>query len=156
MGYIKNFFLELKAWRIVNKVYKENKADFDKVGLKKDYFGKLYKVINRDVLIELGSDEDQIYLRKELSEIWAVMVKLNLADILAYELKPLEDERQIDETHIEYEHGYLITLTPAWNLDRQYVTFWSIIFVTLFFATLIGGMIYSSIHWIVPWIQALI
>lgn len=148
--------MELKAWHIVRKEYRKNKALFDSVGLKKDWFGRFYRVINRDPEISLGSDEDQIYLHNETSKIWAVMVKLNLADILAYELKPLEDERQIDETHIEYEHGYLITLTPAWNLDRQYVTFWSIIFVTLFFATLIGGMIYSSIHWIVPWIQALI
>ena len=148
--------MELKAWHIVRKEYRKNKALFDSVGLKKDWFGRFYRVINRDPEISLGSDEDQIYLHNETSKIWAVMVKLNLADILAYELKPLEDERQIDETHIEYEHGYLITLTPAWNLDRQYVTFWSIIFVTLFFAVLIGGMIYSSIHWIVPWIQALI
>lgn len=154
--WLRNFFLELKAWHIVRKEYRKNKALFDSVGLKKDWFGRFYRVINRDPEISLGSDEDQIYLHNETSKIWAVMVKLNLADILAYELKPLEDERQIDETHIEYEHGYLITLTPAWNLDRQYVTFWSIIFVTLFFAVLIGGMIYSSIHWIVPWIQALI
>lgn len=155
MGYFKNFFNELKAWRIINKVYKNNKSDFNTIGLKKDYFGKLYKVINRDVLIELGSDEDQIYLRKELAEIWSVLVKLNLVDILAYELKPLEEERQIDETHIEYEHGYLVTFTPAWNLDRQYVTFRSVIFVTLFFTALIGGLVYSVIHWLIPYIQTI-
>lgn len=153
--WIKNFFNELKAWRIINKVYKNNKLDFNAIGLKKDYFGKLYKVINRDVLIELGSDEDQIYLRKELSEIWAVLVKLNLVDILAYELKPLEEVTKIDDTHEEYEHGYLITLTPAWNLDRQYVTFWSVIFVTLFFTALIGGLVYSIIHWFIPYIQTI-
>ena len=154
--FLKNFFNELKAWFIVRREYKNNKILFESIGLKSNWFGKLYKVINRDPSIELSSGEDEVYLRKELSEISAVLIKCNIYDILAYELKPLEDERQIDETHIEYEHGYLITLTPAWNLDRQYVTFWSIIFVTLFFATLIGGMIYSSIHWIVPWIQALI
>ena len=155
MGYFKNFFNELKAWRIINKIYKNNKSDFNAIGLKKDYFGKLYKVINRDVLIELGSDEDQIYLRKELSEIWAVLVKLNLVDILAYELKPLEEVTKIDDTHEEYEHGYLITFTPAWNLDRQYVTFWSVIFVTLFFTALIGGLVYSVIHWLIPYIQTI-
>lgn len=155
MGYFKNFFNELKAWRIINKVYKNNKLDFNAIGLKKDYFGKLYKVINRDVLIELGSDEDQIYLRKELSEIWAVLVKLNLVDILAYELKPLEEVTKIDDKHEEYEHGYLVTFTPAWNLDRQYVTFRSIIFVTLFFTALIGGLVYSVIHWLIPYIQTI-
>lgn len=155
MGYFKNFFNELKAWRIINKVYKNNKLDFNAIGLKKDYFGKLYKVINRDVLIELGSDEDQIYLRKELSEIWSVLVKLNLVDILAYELKPLDEVTKIDDTHEEYEHGYLVTFTPAWNLDRQYVTFWSVIFVTLFFIALIGGLVYSIIHWLIPYIQTI-
>lgn len=153
--WVVNFVNELKAWRIINKVYKNNKSDFNAIGLKKDYFGKLYKVINRDVLIELGSDEDQIYLRKELSEIWAVLVKLNLVDILAYELKPLEEVTKIDDTHEEYEHGYLITFTPAWNLDRQYVTFWSVISVTLFFAALIGGLVYSIIHWLIPYIQTI-
>ena len=153
--WLRNFFLELKAWHIVRKEYRKNKALFDSVGLKKDWFGKLYKVINRDPSIELSSGEDEVYLRKELSEISAVLIKCNIYDILAYELKPLEDERQIDETHIEYEHGYLITLTPAWNLDRQYVTFWSIAFVILFFAALIGGLVYSTIHWLIPWIQTL-
>lgn len=154
--WIVNFVNELKAWHIVRREYKKNKTLFESIGLKSDWGGKLYKVINRDPSITLGTGEDEVYLRKELSEISAVLIKCNIYDILAYELKPLEEERQIDATHIEYEHGYLITLTPAWNLDRQYVTFWSIIFVTLFFAALIGGLVYSSIHWIIPWIQTLI
>lgn len=153
--WIKNFFNELKAWRIINKVYKNNKLDFNAIGLKKDYFGKLYKVINRDVLIELGSDEDQIYLRKELSEIWAVLVKLNLVDILAYELKPLEEVTKIDDTHEEYEHGYLITLTPAWNLNKQYVTLKSLFFVIVGFVALIGGIVWSVIKYLIPYIQTI-
>ena len=154
--FLKNFFNELKAWRIVRREYRKNKNLFESIGLKSDWGGKLYKVINRDPDIKLGSGEDEVYLRKELSEISAVLIRCNIYDILAYELKPLEEERQIDETHVEYEHGYLITLTPAWNLNRQYVTFWSIVFVTLFFAALIGGLVYSSIHWLIPWIQTLI
>ena len=153
--WIVNFVNELKAWRIINKVYKNNKLDFNAIGLKKDYFGKLYKVINRDVLIELGSDEDQIYLRKELSEIWAVLVKLNLVDILAYELKPLEEVTKIDDTHEEYEHGYLITLTPAWNLDRQYVTLKSLFFVIIGFIALIGGIVWSIVKYLIPYIQTI-
>ena len=155
MGYIKNFFNELKAWRIVKRVYKRNKLDFDAVNLKSDWGGKLYRVINRDVSIDLGSGEDEVYLRKELAEIWQVLVKHNIADILAYELKPLEEERQIDETHVEYEHGYLITLTPAWNLDKQYVTFKSVIFMTIFFGCLIGVAAYGVIKYLIPYIQTL-
>lgn len=154
--FLKNFFNELKAWRIVRKVYKNNINDFNKIGLKSDWGGKLYRVINRDPLIELGSGEDEVYLRKELAEISQVLIKHNIVDILAYELKPLEEERYINEREIEYEHGYLVTFTPAWNLDRQYVTVKSVIGVTIFFAALIFGLVYSTIHWIIPYIQTLL
>ena len=128
---------------------------FDAIGLKRAWGGTLYKVINRDPVIELGSGEDEVYLRKELSEITAALAKAGILDILAYELKPLEEETQINEREIEYEHGYLVTLTPAWNMDRQYVTFWSVIFVTLFFAALIGGAAYGIIKYLIPFIQSL-
>lgn len=155
MGYIKNFFNELKAWRIVNKVYKKNKADFDKIGLKKDWFGRLYCVINRDTDIALGDEMDEALLHKELAEIWSVLVKLNLVDILAYELKPLEEVTKIDDTHEEYEHGYLITFTPAWNLDKQYVTLKSLFFVIVGFVALIGGLVWSIIKYLIPYIQTI-
>jgi hypothetical protein len=154
--FLKNFFNELKAWRIVRREYKKNRSLFESVGLKSDWFGKLYKVINREPEIVLGSDEDEVYLRKDLSEISSVLIKCNIYDILAYELKPLEEVTKIDDTHEEFEHGYLITLTPAWNLDRQYVTFWSVIWVTILFAGLITGLVYSTIHWLIPYIQTLI
>ena len=153
--WIKNFFNELKAWRIVNKVYKKNKADFDKIGLKKDWFGRLYCVINRDTDIALGDEMDEALLHKELAEIWSVLVKLNLVDILAYELKPLEEVTKIDDTHEEYEHGYLITLTPAWNLNKQYVTLKSLFFVIVGFVALIGGLVWSIIKYLIPYIQTI-
>lgn len=155
MGYIKNFFLELKAWKIVRRVVKKNKKDFDKIGLKMDWGGKLYKVINRDPLIELGTAEDEVYLRKELSEIWSVLVKHNIVDILAYELTPLEDERQINDKQIEYEHGYLVTFTPAWKLDKQYVTFWSVIIMSLLTLGLLTGIVWSVFKYLIPYLQTL-
>ena len=154
--WIINFVNELKAWRIVRKEYKKNRQLFDSVGLKSDWFGKLYRVINRDPDIELGSGEDEVYLRKELAEMWQVLVNLNIVDILAYELKPLEEEREIGDGKVEYEHGYLVTLTPAWRLDKQYVTVKSVIGVTLFFIALIGGLVYSTITWIIPYIQTVL
>ena len=153
--WIKNFFNELKAWRIVRKEYKNNKRLFDAVGVKSDWGGRLYKVINRDPNIELGSGEDEVYLRKELGEITNLMVQTKIIDILAYELKPLEEVTQISENEEEYEHGYLVTLTPAWNLDKQYVTFWSILNVLVGFALVIAGLVYATFHWIIPFIQNL-
>ena len=153
--YLKNFFNELKAWRIVRKEYKKNKRLFDAVGVKSDWGGRLYKVINRDPNIELGSGEDEVYLRKELGEITNLMVQTKIIDILASELKPLVEVTQISENEEEYEHGYLVTLTPAWNLDKQYVTFWSILNVLIGFALVIAGLVYATFHWIIPFIQNL-
>ena len=155
MGYIKNFFNELKAWRIVRREYHKNRADFEKVGLKSSWFGKLYRVINRDPDVVLGDEMDEALLHKELAEIWAMLVKHNLADILAYELKPLEGVTQIDETHEEYEHGYLVVLTPAWSLDRQYVTVKSVIFMTLFFGGLIAAATWATFKYLIPFLQTL-
>lgn len=155
MGYIKNFFNELKAWRIVRREYRKNRADFEKVGLKSDWFGKLYRVINRETDIVLGDEMDEALLHKELAEIWAMLVKHNIVDILAYELKPLEDERQISDNQIEYEHGYLVIFTPAWNLDRQYVTTKSVFFMSLLCIGLIAGIAYSVINYLIPFIQSL-
>lgn len=144
--WIKNFVNECRAWHIVRKVYRQNKSDFDAIGIKSDWFGKLYKVINRDTEIELGSGEDEIYLRKELSEITQLLIKHNIVDILAYELKPLENETMIDDNTIEYEHAYLVVFTPAWKLDRQYVTFKSVlaIIIVLFLAVVFGISIITS------------
>ena len=153
---LKKFFLELKARRIVRREYKKNKVLFDSIGLKRSWGGTLYKVINRDVSIELGSGEDEVYLRKELAEITAVLAKCGVLDILAYELKPLEEVTPLGDGKEEFEHGYLVTLTPAWYLDKQYVTFKSVIFVTLFFAAVIAALVFTSVHWLIPWIQTLL
>lgn len=155
MGYFKNFFNELKAWQIVRREYKKNKSDFERVGLKSDWFGKLYRVINRDTDIVLGDEMDEALLHKELAEIWAMLVKHNIVDILAYELKPLDDERQISDNQVEYEHGYLVIFTPAWNLDKQYVTTKSVFFMSLLGIGLIVGITYSVISYLIPFIQSL-
>lgn len=153
--WIKNFFNELKAWIIVRREYRNNQLLFESIGLKKDWGGRLYKVINRDPEIELGSGEDEVFLRKELAEVTNVLVRTNVIDILAYELKPLEDVTPIGDGKEEYEHGYLITLTPAWNLNKQYVTLKSLFFVTVGFIALIGGIIWGVMKYLIPYIQTI-
>jgi hypothetical protein len=153
--FLKNFFNELKAWTIVRREYRNNQLLFESIGLKKDWGGRLYKVINRDPEIELGSGEDEVFLRKELAEVTNVLVRTNVIDILAYELKPLEDVTPIGDGKEEYEHGYLITLTPAWNLNKQYVTLKSLFFVTVGFIALIGGIVWGVIKYLIPYIQTI-
>ena len=139
--WIKNFINECKVWREIRKVYKNNKEDFLKVGLKIDWFGHIYKVINRDVSIPLGTNEDEFLLREELSQVQEVLVKNNVLDILAYELRPLEEDD--GET---YEHGYLILFTPAYRLDKQYLTVKNVLLLSLFNASIIAGLV-----WLLVW-----
>jgi hypothetical protein len=139
--WIKNFINECKVWREIRKVYKNNKEDFLKVGLKIDWFGHIYKVINRDVSIPLGTNEDEFLLREELSQVQEVLVKNNVLDILAYELRPLEEDD--GET---YEHGYLILFTPAYRLDKQYLTVKNVLLLSLFTASIIAGLV-----WLLIW-----
>lgn len=133
--WLTNYINECKAWREVKKVYKTNKSDFEKVGLKCDYFGRLYKVINRDPNIALGTPEDSELLSVELKEISEFLIKMNLIDILAYELTPLEDS---DEK--TFENAYLVTLTPAWDLNKQYVTFGTTTLLGLTGVSIITGI----------------
>ena len=130
-----NYFKEWKAWREVKKVYKQNQKDFNKIGLKCDWFGKLWKVINRYPSIPLGTQEDEILLRNELMSLNDFLIKMNLMDILAYELKPLEDS---DEN--SFENGYLITFTPCYRLDKQYVSFKSTFWLFFITCLIISGL----------------
>ena len=135
--WIVNYFREWKAWREVKKVYKENQKDFEKIGLKSDWFGRLYKVINRDPKIPLGTQEDEILLQKELKEISDFLIKMNIMDILAYELIP--QEQSDDKT---FENAYLIKLTPAWDLSKQYVSFKSTFLLIFSTSIIITGLYY--------------
>ena len=78
--WIAKFFKELKVWRTIRKVCKENEQFLESVGLKCDWLGHIYTVINRDPNIKLGSDEDRLLLMKELNDIQDALVKLNVID----------------------------------------------------------------------------
>ena len=80
--WIANFFKELKVWRTIRRVCKENEQFLEKAGLKYDWLGHIYTVINRDPNIQLGSDEDRVLLMRELQDIQNSLVKLNIIDLL--------------------------------------------------------------------------
>ncbi len=146
--WLKNFIRECKVWREIKKVYKKNESGFLKLGLKMDWVGRIYKVINRDAKIPLGTPEDEILLRKELNEIQEFLVKENIIDILAYELNP-QEEVYVDENGVEtYENGYLIKFTPAYRLDKQYLTLKNVILLALTTIGLVSGIVIMLIKWL--------
>ena len=147
--WILNFFKELKVWRTIRKVCKDNKQFLEKSGLKSDWLGHIYTVINRDPNIKLGGDEDRMLLMKELNDIQNVLVKLNIIDLLAYELIPLESSEISDDGSEEiFENGYLIKFTPAEDVTKQYVTPKSCFFIFFGIPALIAAIICSLIYFL--------
>jgi hypothetical protein len=147
--WIVNFFKELKVWRTIRKVCKENKQFIENAGLKYDWLGHIYTVINRDPNIKLGTDEDRYLLMRELNEIQNILVKLNIIDLLAYELIPLEfSERSDDGSEEIFENSYLIKFTPAEDVSKQYVKPWSCFCVFVGIPVLITAAIFALFYFI--------
>ena len=147
--WISKFFKELKVWITIKKVCNENEYFLESSGLKYDWLGHIYTVINRDPNIKLGSDEDRLLLMKELNDIQNVLVKLNIIDLLAYELIPLESSEISKDGNQEiFENGYLVKFTPAEDVSRQYVKPWSCFLVFVGIPVLITGIILSLIHFL--------
>lgn len=147
--WIVKFFRELKVWRTIRKVCKENEKFIEKSGLKFDWLGHIYTVINRDPSIKLGSDEDRALLMRELNDIQNTLVKLNVIDLLAYELIPLESSEISKDGEQEiFENGYLVKFTPAEDVSKQYVKPWSCFFVFVVIPFLIVGGVVALFHFL--------
>ena len=147
--WISKFFKELKVWITIKKVCNENEYFLESSGLKYDWLGHIYTVINRDPNIKLGSDEDRQLLMRELNDIQNSLIKLNIIDLLAYELIPLESS-EISKDGVEeiFENGYLVKFTPAEDISKQYVKPWSCFLVFVGIPVLITSVILSLIHFL--------
>lgn len=147
--WIAKFFKELKVWRIIRKVCKDNKQFIENSGLKYDWLGHIYTVINRDPSIKLGSDEDRLLLMKELEDIQTTLVRLNIIDLLAYELIPLESTEMSDDgTEEIFENSYLVKFTPAEDVSKQYVKTWSCFCVFVGIPALIVAAVFALFHFL--------
>ena len=147
--WISKFFKELKVWITIRNVCDENEYFLESSGLKCDWLGHIYTVINRDPNIKLGSDEDRQLLMRELNTIQDVLVKLNIIDLLAYELIPLESSEISKDGNQEiFENGYLVKFTPAEDVSKQYVKPLSCFLVFVGIPVLITGVILSLIHFL--------
>lgn len=147
--WIAKFFKELKVWRTIRKVCKDNKQFIEKSGLKYDWLGHIYTVINRDPSIKLGSDEDRLLLMKELEDIQSTLVRLNIIDLLAYELIPLESTEMSDDgTEEIFENSYLVKFTPAEDVSKQYVKPWSCLCVFVGIPALIVAAVFALFYFL--------
>lgn len=147
--WIVKFFKELKVWITIKKVCNENEYFLESSGLKYDWLGHIYTVINRDPNIKLGSDEDRQLLMRELNDIQSVLVKLNIIDLLAYELIPLESSEISDDGSEEiFENSYLVKFTPAEDVTKQYVKPLSCFCVFVGIPALIASVIFALFYFL--------
>lgn len=137
MSWLRGFYYDIKAWRIVKQVCKENKDRLDKLGLKMDWIGRVYKVINRDPTIPLGSSDDEVILSREFQELGNLFIELNLADIVIPSMFPIETEGA---------NAYLVIYTPGIDVNRAYLTVKSAILMFLLTLILSGGFITGLIY----------
>ena len=85
----------------------------------------------------------------ELNDIQDALVKLNIIDLLAYELVPLEStEISEDGSEEIFENSYLIKFTPAEDVSKQYVKPWTCFFVFVGIPVLIAAELFALIHFI--------
>ena len=127
---------------------KDNKQFLENSGLKYDSLGHIYTVINRDPNIKLGSEDDRVLLMKELNDIQNILVKLNIIDLLAYELVPLEDSEIGKDGSEIFENSYLIKFTPADDVSKQYVKPWSCFLIFFVIPVLIASGVFSLVYFI--------
>ena len=86
---------------------------------------------------------------KELNDIQNSLIKLNIIDLLAYELIPLESSEISDDGSEEiFENGYLVKFTPAEDISKQYVTPWSCFFVFVGILVLIASSVFALMYFI--------
>lgn len=111
-NFIKFFFLNLKYTRLLNKIYKNenilnNLSQLFEVRFKKDWIGRVYAVLNPNIIKQKYNSDTQIFEYNEHGldnsiyiEKW-IMEKLNIAaqfikannlfDLLTYNIKKIDN-----------------------------------------------------------------
>jgi hypothetical protein len=86
---------------------------------------------------------------KELEDIQSTLVRLNIIDLLAYELIPLESTEMSDDgTEEIFENSYLVKFTPAEDVSKQYVKPWSCFCVFVGIPALIVAAVFALFHFL--------
>ena len=98
-----------------------------------------------DMFAGIGYFSIPIGVHSQAEQIYSIEINLNSYHFLK---KNIELNR-INEKEVEYEHGYLVMFTPAWNLDKQYVTWKSVTMMSLLGLGLVGGIVYTILNYFI-------
>ena len=131
---------ELKTWRLVRKVVKENENRFWAINFDHDWLGRLYTIINiPDEIISMPAKtrKDFImqnimidnYIKDSLSDVTELLNELRLSDLIVY-----------PDTYERFENtdSVLLILAP----ERRYTKLWKMLIYLLSFGGIATGLVF--------------
>ena len=112
---------EIRIWMLSRRVTRSNQEELFEFGLRVDWIGRLYTVINLPEEVASQPYSQQPYVLSQLRKYDEVLLRLQLSDILYPEFEKIPGE-----------DAYLLVLTP----EVEYLNIWRFVFNT---AGWIGG-----------------
>lgn len=112
---------EIRIWMLSRRVTRSNEEELFEFGLRVDWIGRLYTVINLPEEVASQPYSQQPYVLSQLRKYDEVLLRLQLSDILYPEFEKIPGE-----------DAYLLVLTP----EVEYLNTWRFVFNT---AGWIGG-----------------
>jgi hypothetical protein len=120
--YLINLYKEIKIWRIVKSIAKENEELLNKSGFRVDWIGRIYTVINLPEEIVNAPVSQEGYVLMRLREYDKLFLELGIADVIYPEMM-----------QIDGEYAFLLILSP----NRNFLKIWPFTKFIVKFAALI-------------------
>lgn len=107
---------EIRIWMLSRRVTRSNEEELLEFGLRVDWIGRLYTVVNLPEEVASQPYSQQPYVLSQLRKYDEVLLKLQLSDVLYPEFEKIQGEE-----------AYLLVLTP----EVEYLNTWRFIFNTV-------------------------
>ena len=129
-----DLFKEIRIWRIFKRTATSNVELLNKAGLRVDWIGRVYTVVNLPEEVQGASQEiQQAYVLQKISEFGQTMMRIGLGDIVYPEIKKINGTV-----------SWLVVLWPTFEA----LTFTRIL-LFLFRNTVLFGFLYLAYRFIV-------
>ena len=130
VNYWKEFFIDLKIWRRYRKIAKQNEDMLAENGMRVDWLGRIYTVINMpEEVINNQEMVQQGWVIQQLGPLNEVLLKLGINDYAYPEI-----------SFIPNSASYLIVMYPEIDTLNPWRIIWNLLGLSVF-----AGLIYTLI-----------
>jgi hypothetical protein len=103
--YWRDLYREIRIWWVFKKTADQNVTLLNEKGLRVDWLGRVYTVVNLPEEVQTASQEiQQAYVLQKISEFGDVMMKIGLGDIVYPEIEKINGTA-----------GWLVVLWPTFD-----------------------------------------